>query len=335
MFDHLVKENNLWPVMEEFELSPTDLNFIKEQIAGPLDPASSQTTNQDKSRREKKEFLYEIVANRRTGIDVDKWDYFARDSYHLGIQNSSDHERFLKFTRVCEVNGKRLICARDKEAHNLYEMFHARHSIHRRACQHKVTNIIQEMIAEALVKADPYILIEGSNGMLYKMSEAIDDMEAFTKLTDHVFEKILYSSDPKLSEAQTILKNIVSRRLYKFVGQTTPETDLNVSKEELAKELADSKPDDIEVDLTPEDFIITVFGIDYGKKEKNPIDDVYFYSKKDPNKAFQILKEEVSKLLPQTFSEKHIRVYCRQAEKLEVAKKYFKQWCDKNTSKPQ
>ena len=25
-----------------------------------------------------KSFLYEIIANKRNGVDVDKWDYFAR-----------------------------------------------------------------------------------------------------------------------------------------------------------------------------------------------------------------------------------------------------------------
>ncbi|KAM9501651.1 deoxynucleoside triphosphate triphosphohydrolase SAMHD1-like [Clarias gariepinus] len=337
MFKHLVKENNLWPVMEkQYKLSPNDLVFIEEQITGPRETDSSQNTveKQDKSRREKKEFLYEIVANKRTGIDVDKWDYFARDSYHLGIQNSSDHRRVFKFARVCEVNGEKLICARDKEVHDLYDMFHTRHSLHRRAYQHNVTKIIEEMIAEALVKADPFIQIEGSKGKMYKMSEAVDDMVAYTKLTDHVFEEILHSSDSNLTEAQTILKNIICRRLYKCVGQTKPEIDITESKK-LAEELVKCKPDGAK--LEAEDFIITVFGIDYGKKKKNPIEDVYFYSKKNPNEAFQIRKEEVSKLLPEHFSEKQIRVYCKQTGELELkaAEKCFKQWCEKNNSKPQ
>lgn len=44
MFDHLVKDNNLEPVMEKYGLSNADLNFIKEQIAGPLNSTDSQDT---------------------------------------------------------------------------------------------------------------------------------------------------------------------------------------------------------------------------------------------------------------------------------------------------
>lgn len=90
--------------MAEHGLSlPDDLVFIKEQIAGPLDSMSSANKVQRrfsiptrrvaggritkvlfacqwayKGRPQEKSFLYEIVANKRTGIDVDKWDYFAR-----------------------------------------------------------------------------------------------------------------------------------------------------------------------------------------------------------------------------------------------------------------
>lgn len=41
MFDHLVKVNHLEKVMTDYGLSlPSDLIFIKEQIAGPLDSIS-------------------------------------------------------------------------------------------------------------------------------------------------------------------------------------------------------------------------------------------------------------------------------------------------------
>lgn len=43
MFDYLVTDNNLEPVMKQHGLVlPEDLDFIKEQIAGPLDTNVAQ-----------------------------------------------------------------------------------------------------------------------------------------------------------------------------------------------------------------------------------------------------------------------------------------------------
>ena len=74
----------------------------------------------------------------------------------------------MKFARVIEVGGVRQICIRDKvyvfsphilssmacyyiiilqDAGNLYEMFHTRFELHRRAYQHKTKNAIEMMLA--------------------------------------------------------------------------------------------------------------------------------------------------------------------------------------------
>ena len=47
-------------------------------------------------------------------MDVDKWDYFARDCHMLGIRNNFDHIRFMKFARVVKVKDQYQICVRDK-----------------------------------------------------------------------------------------------------------------------------------------------------------------------------------------------------------------------------
>ncbi|TRY56055.1 hypothetical protein DNTS_017904 [Danionella cerebrum] len=406
MFDHLVQENALEPVMLQHGLRlPDDLTFIKEQIAGPLESAVLDSTGEGWSshpsqcdmftpqwpyqgRPMQKSFLYEIVANKRNGIDVDKWDYFARDCYHLGIQNNFDYKRFLKFARVCEVKGRKHICTRDKEVGNLYDMFHTRNCLHRRAYQHKVGNIIETMITEAFVKADPHIRIQGSSGKTFTLSSAVEDMEAYTKLTENmsmkqtprdykvnlvfpsyrfiagqlwasrapqsrkeeeneplpVFEQILHSSAPELAEARLILHNIVCRRLYKCVGQTTAETHLDVSA--LLEEFSSGRGNDrgfcVHLTRTKGKAALyvsrTVIHMDYGMKEKNPINNVHFYCKNDPSKAIKISKKQVSKLLPECFAEQLIRVYCKKIDdqSLEAAKKYFVQWCmDKNFTKPQ
>lgn len=43
--------------------------------------------------------------------------------------------------------------------------------------------MFQTRITDALLKADPHIIIKGSGGKEYKISTALEDMEAYTKLT--------------------------------------------------------------------------------------------------------------------------------------------------------
>uniref|UniRef100_A0A3B4EVT3 HD/PDEase domain-containing protein n=1 Tax=Pundamilia nyererei TaxID=303518 RepID=A0A3B4EVT3_9CICH len=292
MFDHLVDDNKLTPVMNEYGLitegdNENDLVFIKEMIKG------SQLY---KGRNNEKSFLYEIVANKQNGIDVDKFDYFARDCHHLGIQNNFDHRRFIVFARVCNVDGQLHICSRDKEIANLYDMFHTRNSLHRRAYQHRVKMAVEIMIKDALLKADQDLQIKWAEGEACCLSEAKKHKEAYTKLT--VIEQILHydaSTPSSLEEAAQIIQRIMRRDLYQLVG---------------------------EIKVCSYIFMCLYykFTID------NPISNyTYFYSKFNPTIGFKIKPEEVSNLLPECFSEKHIRVYWkrRNDKRLEDAKKCF------------
>ncbi|XP_016301203.1 deoxynucleoside triphosphate triphosphohydrolase SAMHD1-like, partial [Sinocyclocheilus anshuiensis] len=289
-----------------------------------------------KGRDEDKSFLYEIVANKQNGIDVDKWDYFARDCHHLGIRNSFDHQRLLKFARVCEVNGRNHICFRDKEADNVYDMFRTRYTLHRQAYQHKIGYIIDTMFAEALVRADRD-LHEGKPEHMLKISEAIKTAEDYSELTDEIFEQILSSTADNLKEARDILNKIVRRKLPKFVGEARL-TENSMSKEELTETwkaaVEKYKSTDTTVSLNAEDFSVYVVDLDHGMKDKNPIENVYFYSKRKPNEASAINDYQLSSFLPQRFNEELVRVYYKRTDgnkeeekkKVEEAEKCFQIW---------
>ncbi|KAG1974107.1 HD domain-containing metal-dependent phosphohydrolase family protein [Pimephales promelas] len=337
MFDDIVKslktENE--NVLKEHGLDDKDVTFIKELIEGAK---VSDAEWSYEGRGEDKSFLYEIVANKQNGIDVDKWDYFARDCHHLGIRNSFDHQRLLKFARVCEVNGRKHICFRDKEADNVYDMFRTRYTLHRQAYQHKISNIIEEMFAEALVLADRDLHAGKPEDML-KISEAIKSVEEYSKLTDEIFEQISSSTAENLQESRNILDKISRRKLPKFVGE------FRLTKEKISKEILTQswkaavqkyRPTDPTVSLNAEELPVYVVDLDHGMKDKNPIEFVYFYSKRNPTKASTVKDFQLSSFLPKKFNEELVRVYYRRTEdkmkekKLEEAEKCFKIWCNEN-----
>ncbi|XP_065817342.1 interaptin isoform X2 [Labrus bergylta] len=310
-------------MMKKYNLKPEDVKNIQEMIAkGKKWPY--------KGRPKEKSFLYEIVSNKKNGVDVDKFDYLARDSLYLGIKNTFDFHRFLQFARVCEVDGRKTICTRDIEEDNMYDLFYIRHRLHKRAYQHRVNKVIEHMIAEAFLKADGHIQIEGSGGRMFTLSTAIEDMEAYTKLTDNVFEEILKSSRPELQEAREILQNIVSRKIYKFVGETKPKKTIKDWKSLIPswkKGLAEEK-----LNLTPKDFEILVINMDYGMKDKNPVQHMDFYSKKEPDVAKPMSPENAPSIGTENFSEQLIRVFCKKIDEqsVEAARQQFEQWMKPN-----
>lgn len=340
MFRHLIEENNLQAEFEKAGLSSRDLTFIEEQVAGPKCNGDKKKWPYE-GRSKAKGFLYEVVANKRNGIDVDKWDYFARDCHMLGIKNNFDHHRCIHFARVLKVDDELQICSRDKEVGNLYDMFHTRNTLHRRAYQHKTTNIIDTMIVEALVKANDFIKFQGKDGTMKKMSEAIHDMTAFTKLTDHVFFTILYSTEPELEDSRMILNNILKRKLYKCVGQTQLRHDQVIAKSQVPKLRGEimAKVDSDELEcfaLKDEEIIVHLVYLDYGMKDKNPIDNVRFYSKENPNIPVKVRKDQVSNMLPETFAEQQIRIHCKNTEPriLDMVKRAFALWCEEKGYPP-
>ena len=71
-----------------------------------------------------KSFLYDIVSNWRNGLDVDKFDYFARDALHLGVKRCAPASRVAPdMSRPRSITYGNLIgCDRDRVlTHVLFE----------------------------------------------------------------------------------------------------------------------------------------------------------------------------------------------------------------------
>ena len=236
-------------------------------------------------RAPEKQFLYEIISNDLNGVDVDKFDYFMRDAKLLNIPITFDPKRLMANTRVARSakDGKlhiafqvrssqnfRLLFPRSfaahhlehvlapsqvKEAWNLYELFHTRYTLHKRAYQHKTANSIEEMLCECMILAEPHlrmyrgVKIDPATGepKIYTPYESLADMGAYAKLADSVFHDIEVSLKPEVCfcslfahcfahcfahvfawfvwfvqmlPAQELLKQVRRRQLYPFIGES-------------------------------------------------------------------------------------------------------------------
>uniref|UniRef100_A0A1X7UQZ7 HD domain-containing protein n=1 Tax=Amphimedon queenslandica TaxID=400682 RepID=A0A1X7UQZ7_AMPQE len=223
LLKHLVEVNNLHDQLSKYGLDwKKDSLFIFDLMKGKTEGF------------DEKSFLYEIVANGISGVDVDKMDYLLRDCHGLGMKSTFDWKRYMLCCRVIQAgeDNQYRICPREKEYESLWEMFHMRDRLFRTAYQHKTKRLVEFMLNDALVKADPFLLIRTKSDGLVKMSKAIGHMDAFTLLTDSVFYRIKTSNDPDLHESQELLERVEKRDLYTYIDrflvkESEPSTPTN------------------------------------------------------------------------------------------------------------
>jgi HD superfamily phosphohydrolase len=92
MLRYLLEKNQI--KLEDYGLTPLDETFIMEIILGTKENLRS-------GRPAEKFFLYDIVNNSRSGLDVDKLDYFLRDIRHTNVNVTSvSFDRFFQLGRM-------------------------------------------------------------------------------------------------------------------------------------------------------------------------------------------------------------------------------------------
>lgn len=183
------------------DLEKNDIEIIKQLILPPKCFSSQNSSLLLNGRK----FLYDIVANRRNSIDVDKFDYIIRDSRQVGLQETRNHEMLMRLCRVIDDE----ICYHSKCCYDIYELFHSRYSLHKRVYSHRVSKSVELMVTDALILAEPFL----------KIGEKLTDPHQFMQLTDSILQKIEFSDDSSLEASKSIIRRIKRRKLYKQAGE--------------------------------------------------------------------------------------------------------------------
>jgi hypothetical protein len=257
---HNHHHNHDTTVIDEMILTSRDWVFIKECIyGGPIGPAENNNPVVQYliGRPRNKEWMYDIVSNGYSGLDVDKMDYFARDARRAFGASGKVHIQMIEDCYVAR--GKLLrnqkqfpptsapppdnndnddthlmICYGEKIEKSAINFFKERLNLHESVYRHKTVQAVGYMIQDILCLADPYFPIPAHNHDVsgtttaqpkreydsLPMSLAILDTNVFQRMTDSVIDLIEAKIDvPELAPAQALIQRLRRRDLYKCAGE--------------------------------------------------------------------------------------------------------------------
>ncbi|XP_041004603.1 deoxynucleoside triphosphate triphosphohydrolase SAMHD1 homolog isoform X1 [Juglans microcarpa x Juglans regia] len=284
------------------EIDPEMIKKVKEMIL------ASSNYSLPKGSREKR-FLYDIVANGRNGIDVDKFDYIIRDCRACGLGCNFQFQRLMETMRVLGDE----ICYRAKEYLTVHKLFATRADLHRTVYTHSKVKAIELMVTDALLKANDYL----------EISSYTQDPSEYWKLDDTILKTIETAPNQELKESRDLILRIRSRNLYQFCNEyAVPKDRLENFKDVTPQDIICSQKNG-GVILKEEDVAVSNVRIDLTRGRHNPLERIKFFKDYESDDKFPIPDDRVSHLLPTSYQDMIVRVYSKKPELVRAISEAF------------
>lgn len=268
--------------------------------------------------------MYTIVANKKSGVDVDRFDYLVRDARVADSLPTFQAGRIMEFARI--IDGE--ICFSIKEARNVLDMFTTRFRLFQEVYMHRKVRAVEAMICDILEVLEPVLDIRSR----------IDDPEDFLTLDDSLFDtgvRFMRSSrafqlDPDTSEAiakaTAILDRLDRRDIYGFGGEmsvtgTFEETENIRSQFTPESFLAVQPANSLNGRLLESDIILDWAQCDHGTGRRSPMELVGFFNPNDLSRKVSV-HPEVNRKWFSCFP----RVYCRRNDMTDQLRETFARW---------
>eukprot|EP01007_Sphenomonas_quadrangularis_P001024 NODE_1907_length_729_cov_88.560294_g1604_i0.p1 GENE.NODE_1907_length_729_cov_88.560294_g1604_i0~~NODE_1907_length_729_cov_88.560294_g1604_i0.p1 ORF type:complete len:215 (-),score=84.58 NODE_1907_length_729_cov_88.560294_g1604_i0:83-700(-) len=143
-----------------------------------------------------------------------------------------------------------------------------------------------------------------------------------------IIPQIEFSTDPELAYSRGLISRLRRRKLYRFAAEQI-----------LDPEAARRFPDKVEPQqivtcssgkLRENDIIVQDLKIDYGFKDRNPVDQILFYDRWDDKAGKTIPACRVSMLIADRYEERILRVYARDPSKQDDLREAFNTFTAQN-----
>ncbi|CEF63866.1 Deoxynucleoside triphosphate triphosphohydrolase SAMHD1 [Strongyloides ratti] len=288
-------------IKNEFDkvLDEKDYIFIYECI-NPKVPFMVDGKWIPKGRGKEKSFLYDVVSNVHTGIDVDKFDYFLRDTFFCNIKGSQFDvdvlQRIIDYSRVVYDSklGYTRIGYALKIKNCINAVFETRKFLFQILYYHKTCLSYEHVLLKAWIEADKYLEFKTKNGEILKLSTIFKDWEVYSSVTENVVNALIeFYPDERLQKSKEILEKLkerhIPKRIYTLKGKNLKDMD----EEFIKKWIIENCHKEFD-----EDKLFIKIRIIHGGKGlmKNPMDDVLFFNHKNyknKNMVEEVVKEKL------------------------------------------
>lgn len=168
-------------------------------------------------REENTGFLYQIVSNYLTGIDVDKFDYLTRDSYLMKIPTGFTYDRLIDYINIIDTH----ICYQEQCRQDIIDMFEGRYKFHKCVYSHKSVISVQMMIVDIMKLL----------GKIMHYEDSLDNLDFFCQLTDEyildsykwmlipsIFHMFSEEQQSYILQANHLIQRLYEHDLYSNIG---------------------------------------------------------------------------------------------------------------------
>jgi HD superfamily phosphohydrolase len=268
-------------------------------------------------KKEHTGFIYQIVSNSTTGLDVDKFDYLQRDIHALNFQAKVDPATLVEQVKIIDNN----FVYPEQAVNDITNLFSVRHRLHLQVYRHKA------VIAAQFMTVEIFMLLDDILGL----SESIHDMNKFCKMTEgYIFNSVKFIEDHQevltemqkvnFSKAKKLLDDLESRNMYAMVYHFISKDKVDITK------YIDDLPDKDDI-LCYQNKVGFVSG-----NKPNPLDSIFVYKTKNmvPSKitAHKKHKEDITLLLSQLYQEHVITVYYKNKSNKQRIKELYNYFYD-------
>jgi len=248
-----------------------------------------------------REFMYQIVNDKKASIDVDKFDYLTRDCKMTNRECSFNAEQLIHNCRI--INGK--LCYDQKEKHTINGLFITRYYMFRQIYLHKTVKAIELMFMDALDHLHKSI----------NLNNYVNDPKEYIRLTDNFIKYVVEvkllddSQNINLLEAKRIFNDIACRKIYKNIIYQRwffhGDQKKYLTEDKIRKSIVE-RSDEI---LHYDDIRVEILILNYGMNDQNPVNNVRFYNKNNYDTFYEGNYGYDEVMVPKVCIEHYVRIF--------------------------